>query len=219
MFDTKRVKVYAGSGQQKCSPPPGAVVFDLANYYVRVVEGYGIRLPRRFERGSKIIKLNWPDFSIPSLNAEDWQALVRCAVKFHKPLFIACQGGHGRTGTALAIVAHLIGVLPPKSDPVAMVRKAYCKDAVESDDQVEYIEAITGRKSKCVGSMGGFGGEWGWWEKKWEKKYTTAEKEWSFGDEVIKEDKCEAWECKWRPAHTGCLKYGHEPGEPLRKDY
>ena len=60
-----------------------------------------------------------------------------------------CQGGHGRTGTALAIIGALSNCIPPGVDPVAEVRRRYCDLAVESAAQIEYIEAITGREVKA----------------------------------------------------------------------
>jgi protein-tyrosine phosphatase len=77
-----------------------------------------------------------------------------------------CQGGHGRTGTALAILGCLLGVIPEGADPVVWVREHYCLEAVETSKQISYIEKITERKVKATASSGWgqYGGTYGAWE-------------------------------------------------------
>jgi protein-tyrosine phosphatase len=50
---------------------------------------------------------------------------------------IACAGGHGRTGTALACLAILDGV--PATEAVAFVRDQYDPHAVETPAQRRYV--------------------------------------------------------------------------------
>jgi protein-tyrosine phosphatase len=50
---------------------------------------------------------------------------------------IACAGGHGRTGTALACLAILDGV--PSAEAVAFVREHYDPHAVETSGQRRYV--------------------------------------------------------------------------------
>jgi protein-tyrosine phosphatase len=50
---------------------------------------------------------------------------------------IACAGGHGRTGTALACLAILDGV--PGTEAVAFVREHYYSHAVETPGQRRYV--------------------------------------------------------------------------------
>jgi protein-tyrosine phosphatase len=50
---------------------------------------------------------------------------------------IGCLGGHGRTGTALALLAVLAG--HPSDDAVDWVRTHYCPKAVETDEQQAYV--------------------------------------------------------------------------------
>ncbi len=50
---------------------------------------------------------------------------------------IACAGGHGRTGTALACLAILDGV--PGAQAVAFVREHYDRHAVETAGQRRYV--------------------------------------------------------------------------------
>src|SRR6266568_751485 len=82
--------------------------------------------------------LKWPDFRLPSDAAdvlpaltEAWQRAVAERVE------IACAGGHGRTGTALACLAILDGV--PGTEAVAFVREHYDPHAVETPGQRRYV--------------------------------------------------------------------------------
>jgi hypothetical protein len=51
-------------------------------------------------------------------------------------VFCGCIGGHGRTGTFLAaLVAHMSG----EKDAIKYVRDNYCKKAVESESQVNFL--------------------------------------------------------------------------------
>jgi len=56
---------------------------------------------------------------------------------------IACAGGHGRTGTALACLAILDGV--PSSRAVAFVREQYDQHAVETIRQRRYVARFRGQ--------------------------------------------------------------------------
>jgi hypothetical protein len=67
-----------------------------------------------------------------------------------KTVHVGCVGGHGRTGIVIsAIVAELTG----KKDAIQWVRKHYCKKAVESKAQVQFlmkhygVTEVTGTKS------------------------------------------------------------------------
>ena len=59
-----------------------------------------------------------------------------------KKILVYCMGGHGRTGTFLA---SLIALLEQPEDPIAEVRKRYCKDAVETEDQARAIFKLLGK--------------------------------------------------------------------------
>lgn len=54
-----------------------------------------------------------------------------------KKVHIGCIGGHGRTGTVLAALTRVID--PSITDAIGYVRKHYCKKAVESQKQVDYL--------------------------------------------------------------------------------
>lgn len=82
--------------------------------------------------------LRWPDFWLPSDRGdargvldEAWQRAATERVE------LACGGGRGRTGTALACLAVLDGV--PPAEAVAYVRRHYHHGAVETPWQRRYV--------------------------------------------------------------------------------
>jgi len=82
--------------------------------------------------------VRWPDFRLPT-DHKDAQAALREA--WHRAtnerVEIACSGGRGRTGTALACLAVLDGV--PPAEAVAYVRELYDPRAVETPWQRGYV--------------------------------------------------------------------------------
>ncbi|MFF1379918.1 protein-tyrosine phosphatase family protein [Streptomyces sp. NPDC058308] len=86
--------------------------------------------------------LRWPDFRLPvdreaarKLLREVWERAADERVE------VACEGGRGRTGTALACVAVLDGV--PAAEAVAFVREHYDRRAVETPWQRRYVARFT----------------------------------------------------------------------------
>lgn len=84
------------------------------------------------------------DFGV--LPADVLQACVddvsyRVAVGHRVAVF--CMGGHGRTGY---VGACLVGALAPEvEDPIAHLRRVYCAEAVESQEQVDAVADFLGR--------------------------------------------------------------------------
>jgi hypothetical protein len=88
--------------------------------------------------------VRWPDFGLPAKQADlpavladAWELAASGRVE------VACAGGRGRTGTALACLAILDGV--PSRDAVAFVRGAYDPRAVETPWQRRFVLNWTGR--------------------------------------------------------------------------
>ena len=82
--------------------------------------------------------LRWPDFWLPrdrteaaAILREAWERAALERVE------VACGGGRGRTGTALACVAVLDGV--PATEAVDYIRQRYDPRAVETPWQRRYI--------------------------------------------------------------------------------
>lgn len=55
-----------------------------------------------------------------------------------KPVYVGCQGGLGRTGLFLALLAKVAG----ETDPVRYVKQNYHAHAVETMDQMEYVRTF-----------------------------------------------------------------------------
>lgn len=82
--------------------------------------------------------IRWPDFRLPAdrdaareVLLEAWERAADERVE------MACAGGRGRTGTALACLAVLDGV--PADDAVAWVRQRYHPRAVETPWQRRFV--------------------------------------------------------------------------------
>jgi hypothetical protein len=82
--------------------------------------------------------VRWPDFRLPADRADAVAALreawARAAVE---RVEVACHGGQGRTGTALACLAVLDGV--PAAEAVGYVRAHYSPRAVETFWQRRFV--------------------------------------------------------------------------------
>lgn len=88
--------------------------------------------------GWEVLWLPWRDFGLPSdtheaerLLREVWRRAASERVE------IACGGGRGRTGTALACLAVLDGLQP--GDAIALVRAGYDRGAVETPWQRRFV--------------------------------------------------------------------------------
>lgn len=82
--------------------------------------------------------VRWPDFRLPADRAElravlreVWERATTDRIE------VACGGGTGRTGTALACLAVLDGV--PPAEAVAFVRRRYRRRAVETPFQRRFV--------------------------------------------------------------------------------
>ena len=82
--------------------------------------------------------VRWPDFRLPSDRADAADALHQAWSRAEdERVEVACGGGVGRTGTALACLAVLDGV--PARDAVAYVREHYTARAVETPWQRRFV--------------------------------------------------------------------------------
>lgn len=117
-------------------------------------------LKRLIEQTPEVLSLDWPDMGVPSLGREFWVELVkvlkkkgndRARFKNNYKVMVHCMGGHGRTGTALALLLHFIK--GEEGDLVKIVREIFCSKCVETAGQIKYIEKLTGVKIEAsIGS-------------------------------------------------------------------
>jgi hypothetical protein len=82
--------------------------------------------------------IRWPDFWLPTDRTAAAAALREAWARAeNERVEIACAGGHGRTGTALACLVVLDGL--PGRQAVAYVRQHYAAQAVETPWQHRYV--------------------------------------------------------------------------------
>ncbi|TDD80724.1 protein phosphatase [Saccharopolyspora karakumensis] len=85
--------------------------------------------------------VRWPDFLLPADRADAADALREAWRRATgERVELACGGGRGRTGTALACLAVLDGV--PPGEAVAFVRAHYHPGAVETPWQRRYVRGF-----------------------------------------------------------------------------
>lgn len=82
--------------------------------------------------------IRWPDFRLPH-STPDALAALRDAFEraATTKVEIACSGGTGRTGTAIAVLARYAGL--PAEDVVTWVRRSYRAGAVETPGQRRFV--------------------------------------------------------------------------------
>lgn len=82
--------------------------------------------------------VRWPDFALPRDRQDAADAFRQAwSLAGTQRVEIACGGGRGRTGTALACIAVLDGI--PARDAVRFVREHYDPRAVETPWQRRYV--------------------------------------------------------------------------------
>ncbi|MDX6228056.1 MAG: hypothetical protein QOI76_1446 [Frankiales bacterium] len=82
--------------------------------------------------------VRWPDLRLPKDRADATDALLEVWRRAEtERVEVACRGGRGRTGSALACIAVLDGI--PGEQAVAFVRAGYDRRAVETAWQRRYV--------------------------------------------------------------------------------
>lgn len=87
-------------------------------------------------------RIDWPDFGIPRNRADALDALAEGLARARdgQLVEVACHGGRGRTGTALAAIAVLDGMRPREA--VRWVRHTYDPKAVETPWQAWWVRRV-----------------------------------------------------------------------------
>jgi protein-tyrosine phosphatase len=88
--------------------------------------------------------VRWPDFRLPTDPAEFREALVEVHVRAaSERVEVACGGGRGRTGTALACLCVLAGL--GADEAIAHVRRDHHRRAVETPGQRRFVQRFANR--------------------------------------------------------------------------
>lgn len=101
---------------------------------------FGCYMDRVWQPASLAYHLAWKDFGLPKVSHKDVHlAVTDCLTKARSGLTVevGCIGGHGRTGSLLALMATHCGVAA--ADAVKWVRDNYCSHAVEGYAQSWYV--------------------------------------------------------------------------------
>jgi hypothetical protein len=87
-------------------------------------------------------RIRWPDFWVPTDRDDALDALHEAhrRARAGERVEVACRGGVGRTGTALAALAVLDGLSPDQA--VAWVRGSYHRRAVETPWQRRWLRGV-----------------------------------------------------------------------------
>lgn len=87
--------------------------------------------------------LRWRDFRLPADPADARDAFIDVwARAASERVEVACRGGIGRTGTALACISTLDGV--PTGEAVTFVRQHYDARSVETRSQRRFVDRFGG---------------------------------------------------------------------------
>lgn len=85
--------------------------------------------------------VRWPDFRLPADPPSAREVFIEALRRAgSERVEVACGGGRGRTGTALACLAVLDGV--PAGEAVAFVRRGYHPRAVETPWQRRFVKGF-----------------------------------------------------------------------------
>ena len=90
----------------------------------------------------EVRRVRWPDFWVPLDREDALTALREAWRRAHagQRVEVACLGGCGRTGTALAALAIFDGL--PSGDAVAWIRGRYDPRAVETGRQRRWLASL-----------------------------------------------------------------------------
>jgi hypothetical protein len=129
LADGRRIR---GRGLRRPEPEGPAPEFGL---YLLGKEPPPVAWPSRW--------LRWPDFRLPRDHGDARDAFAEVFERSAtERVEVACVGGRGRTGTALACLCVLAGT--PAAEAVAYVRANYDPHAVETPGQRRFVRRFAG---------------------------------------------------------------------------
>lgn len=103
---------------------------------------------------ARVFKIDWPDRAAPPVNLDFWAAL---ADNLEGDVVINCQGGHGRSGTALTALMMVLNPSYGSREAILHLRAMHCTRAIESKAQHEYLDKLAahlGRKGDSASLLG-----------------------------------------------------------------
>lgn len=105
------------------------------------------------QRRNNVLCIDWPDMQAPKLDYGFWEALAEDLGKVAGRAAIFCMGGHGRTGTALSALIAVTKYAPAleSGDIIQWLRENYCREAVETASQIDYLRRVLKVQTKLEG--------------------------------------------------------------------
>lgn len=137
---------YRGATHQKMKTLDYFVALDsiwLDEGEILTTPGVNFRIPTN-RTLPKFLYLVTPDFGTPNslrifIELVEW---TLHQLKTGKKVGVGCMGGHGRTGVFLTALLVAAGTFKTGAAATAYVRKAYCKEAVESASQAALLTSV-----------------------------------------------------------------------------
>lgn len=99
---------------------------------------------------ARVLQIDWDDRQAPLLDPAFWPTIAKM-LDGHS-ILCACQGGHGRSGTALTALLMCYHPEYSARDAIIHLRAMHCARAIESVKQHEYLDAVAthlGRKANA----------------------------------------------------------------------
>lgn len=135
--------------QQPFTLPSGTVIYGSSSHSHKVDEpgpDYGVYALSSWPATTISTYIPWTDFGLPRVSAIQVIGVLTDHLELARQGFtieFGCQGGHGRTGTMLAIMAVLDGAEPQAA--IESVWSDYCEHALETDNQEWYVHHVHAR--------------------------------------------------------------------------
>lgn len=109
-----------------------------ADVFIGLDSGMRVQAYKPWEKTVEQVLFPVTDMCAPS-DSKEFKKLVEYVcnqLQQGKTVHAGCIGGHGRTGTLLAA---LYSVITGEKDAITKIRSIYCKKAVESSTQVDFL--------------------------------------------------------------------------------
>jgi hypothetical protein len=127
--------------------PDGTVIYASGQHHDRMndpIPDIAVYLDGSWTPDTIAYHIGWHDYGLPTMTADKVLLIASQVLRMArngKRLEVGCIGGHGRTGTFLAILAMLSKSSLTPGNAIAYVRKQHCHKAIESSSQEWYVRA------------------------------------------------------------------------------
>lgn len=126
---------------------PDGTVIGVSSHFTRTttdtIPDFGVYLSSTWSPKNYLsYYLPWQDYGLPQVASHVVEGVVDeilFRARNGQHVEIGCIGGHGRTGSLLALIVQRAGLDDPYT-AVEWVRKNYCKEAIEHHDQEWYVK-------------------------------------------------------------------------------